>query len=787
MAASHSPLFLGPPSTAPSLRSGTSTPQPPLRSAPGSDLPKSNAKALSSRLRHLVDNPSRAATFAVNLTIHELSNIPQINGKFACRWKFRGHKPSNGDRLLEHPEQRKPLPTTRNVVNPALRHSSSMMSLRTSQAGSGTSTPALQSSNAKQRSLQVLAPTVPSPNFPIRRYSQHALPASVVSRSSRSTNVAPALNGDPAHSKEASAGSGTTGTTSTVSTSSVALDDATNVYDVVEDGVSQPPSATQSTYSLNNAITKPGGLPVPGMWGRPRSAWRSGTAPAAFASDEQTSVTSALPSRAASVHSVGSAGAPASIDSGAPSNAHAPDSTERRGMTPIEKIHAHAVQWEYEVQYVIRVPLGKPVPVADKGKTPSPTRRNRTLPILGEGPMSNSGLKLEIEELHDGNETHPRPFGHVNLDLAPFAELGPTSRKFLLKDSKTNATIRISIDMRFIGGQQHWVTPQLTEGHFVNDISQLTGDDGGLYKELQLIPTASRSSDSATSSSMSGRHSNHLGNSETCLARPSPNANSIASQHAKHTYKPYQHHLRPEIRSARTREDSILDDWNPHRFPASSTGQSLGTFGKPGTESTNSSTWTNASSASAQAILVSQPLQMSPPPYPPIDRSTGGYFDTPTMRTLTLESPSTFTRGMSMSEDLLSPTEMSPTSPVLGPLSPDQSPPSMGLTKHARQHNSHRLYLRDRQGHSSDLQPDLVIEHVFNPQAAEVVGPFTFVPNEQDEDMMFEDEMGGLQLDTEPDVPVHHRRWSRIRRRVISSTHRKQTALEGGGVSSAVY
>jgi hypothetical protein len=58
--------------------------------------------------------------------------------------------------------------------------------------------------------------------------------------------------------------------------------------------------------------------------------------------------------------------------------------------------------------------------------------------------MSHSGLKLEIEQLSDGNDAHGRPFGYVNLDLAPFAELGPTARKYLLKDSKTNATIRVS-------------------------------------------------------------------------------------------------------------------------------------------------------------------------------------------------------------------------------------------------------------------------------------------------------------------------------------------------------
>ncbi|KLT42978.1 hypothetical protein CC85DRAFT_317684 [Cutaneotrichosporon oleaginosum] len=459
-----------------------------------------------------------------------------------------------------------------------------------------------------------------------------------------------------------------------------------------------------------------------------------------------------------------------------------PDSTERRGMTPIEKIHAHTVQWEYEVQYVIRIPLGKPVPVANKGRAgqSSPTGRNRTLPILGEGPMSHSGLKLEIEELHDGNDAHPRPFGYVNIDLAPFAELGPTARKFLLKDSKTNATIRISIDMRFIGGQQHWVTPQLIEGHFVNDISQLTGDDGNLFKELQLLPTVSRSSDSATSSSMSGRPSTRSATSEISLTRPVSNANAVASQQAKNRYKSYEHHLKPEARAAR-RDDSILGDAHSRRLPPSST------FGMSETVSTMASTWTEMSSASTRAILATQPLHMSPTSSPMAERPPGGFFDAIPGRDVALESPAAFMQEMNMTEEPLSPNEVSLTSPILPPLSPDQSPPSMGLSKHARHHSSHRQFLRDQRGHSDDLQPDLVIEHVFNPRAAEEVGPFTFVPNEEDEDMLFEDELDGLQLEAEPEIPVHHRRWSRIRRRVISSTHRGRTTLETGAVPSTVY
>lgn len=236
---------------------------------------------------------------------------------------------------------------------------------------------------------------------------------------------------------------------------------------------------------------------------------------------------------------------------------------------------------------------------------------------------------------------------------------------------------------------------------------------------------------------------------------------------------------------------------------STATDVSLRTFGTG--EGDSMASWPESTYTLPSTILSTKALQMSPvsspalvpttmPSSPLAEKSMGGkgYFDqSPTSTRKPVDSPTILSRSLSQDDQPLSPVEGSLMSPELQPLSPEQSPPSLGLPQHGRHHNSHRAYLYGANRHrSDDLQPDLVIEHVFNPRAAEEVGPFTFVPNEEDEDEMYEDVEGldGLQLDAEPEVPTHHRRWSRIRRRVISSTHRGRSHLETtGGVSSAVY
>jgi hypothetical protein len=108
-------------------------------------------------------------------------------------------------------------------------------------------------------------------------------------------------------------------------------------------------------------------------------------------------------------------------------------------------------------------------------------------------------------------------------------------------------------------------------------------------------------------------------------------------------------------------------------------------------------------------------------------------------------------------------------------------------------HRRHTHYLRDRDRDEdvNDLQPDVVIESIFNPSISEELTPFTYVPNENDsmegegeeEEDEDEDEEGGgdfgcrltrsmrfgATLTTHAHNPT---KWNRIRRRVMSHPHK---------------
>lgn len=233
----------------------------------------------------------------------------------------------------------------------------------------------------------------------------------------------------------------------------------------------------------------------------------------------------------------------------------------RRGVTPGRPLKSHTCTWDHDLQLALRLPISK-----ERSGTPAPGSKSRA-PLLGEGSESASGLQLIIEQLptasatahahpkssgpvppeQTGNETPPAVkgertiFGKVDIDLAAFAGRGKTTRKFLLGGSRTNATVKLTVDMSWIGGDGNWVAPPLQEGHHVTQMMKdvMGGRDANqdLERDLALVKTPSASStDSSASHAPSTKSRN---GSSLNLAR----APSATISQPRPQYKTYDQHL----------------------------------------------------------------------------------------------------------------------------------------------------------------------------------------------------------------------------------------------------
>ncbi|CDS00204.1 hypothetical protein, partial [Sporisorium scitamineum] len=176
-------------------------------------------------------------------------------------------------------------------------------------------------------------------------------------------------------------------------------------------------------------------------------------------------------------------------------------SQEPKGETDFVKVHDHKVEWERDIQVGMRIGIGKP-------KTSSPSNSRHDSPAVSAkssakdlrsrsqrdqhlddlstawGRLTNSELKLTIKQempAHAKSTTHPSVLGHVILDLSEFAPkhsyrdrvCRTETRKFLLNNSKTNATVKITISMTFLGGAREYYVPPISNGLMVNGLGSI--------------------------------------------------------------------------------------------------------------------------------------------------------------------------------------------------------------------------------------------------------------------------------------------------------------------------
>ncbi|CAE6450858.1 unnamed protein product [Rhizoctonia solani] len=135
-----------------------------------------------------------------------------------------------------------------------------------------------------------------------------------------------------------------------------------------------------------------------------------------------------------------------------------------RGRTPTVPIADHTVRWDELVE--MAVPMG--ITKETKGLLPA-------------------DLKLTVEQVPQSNElVKPRAaLGVVHLNLAEYAGKGPVTRRYLLRESKTNATLKLTIEVKWLSGEHDYVAPQLQKAQIMEGVA-------GLMSHDRILPSGMR-------------------------------------------------------------------------------------------------------------------------------------------------------------------------------------------------------------------------------------------------------------------------------------------------------
>ncbi|KAJ1661138.1 hypothetical protein IWQ61_000008 [Dispira simplex] len=80
--------------------------------------------------------------------------------------------------------------------------------------------------------------------------------------------------------------------------------------------------------------------------------------------------------------------------------------------------------------------------------------------VIGkDGVLSNCELYLQVKQ--ETNQDSPRTLGVLTLNLAEYAQEGEVTRRYLLQESKSNSTFKITVHMKQTGGDTKYTTPTL--------------------------------------------------------------------------------------------------------------------------------------------------------------------------------------------------------------------------------------------------------------------------------------------------------------------------------------
>ncbi|KAG8906968.1 hypothetical protein FRB99_005610 [Tulasnella sp. 403] len=137
------------------------------------------------------------------------------------------------------------------------------------------------------------------------------------------------------------------------------------------------------------------------------------------------------------------------------------DDTSQKGSTEYVPLKEHTVRWEHTVEVVVHLKVRKET----NGLLPC------DLKLVLQEQLSASGSTTSVDPLT------PARFGVLVLNLAEYADRGPVTRRYLLRESKTNATLKLTIEAVHVSGDKNYVVPDLQKGQPVAGVAGVLSND----------------------------------------------------------------------------------------------------------------------------------------------------------------------------------------------------------------------------------------------------------------------------------------------------------------------
>lgn len=173
--------------------------------------------------------------------------------------------------------------------------------------------------------------------------------------------------------------------------------------------------------------------------------------------------------------------------------------SEGRGQTQYSSLEDHTASWEQDVDVVVQMGIARDT--------------HDLLP---------NELKIVVQQYSapGGTDVPRNPhFGAVYLNLAEYANKGPITRKHLLRESKTNALLKLTIELQHVGGEKRYVAPPLRKEVMAGITGLLTSE------RLRSTPLPFADPAPVLSSNRSGSSSSLSGSGST----PSIHVPSVSS------------------------------------------------------------------------------------------------------------------------------------------------------------------------------------------------------------------------------------------------------------------